>query len=125
MKNGTSEAREVGVDFDLVPSALKRGSIKGWGCARAILVFVNSIQGNVKREIRSLDRSSRSMSPYFLSLFPFFGLTKGAVYGHLSYANLIFHRNRIALSLHYTPLRQTSLTSVVDLFILLVSILKR
>lgn len=54
MKNGTSEAREVGVDFDLVPSALKRGSIKGWGCA--ILVFVNSIQGNVKREIRSLDR---------------------------------------------------------------------
>lgn len=71
MKNGTSEAREVGVDFDLVPSALKRGSIKGWGCARAILVFVNSIQGNVKREIRSLDRSSRSMSPYFLSLFLF------------------------------------------------------
>lgn len=125
MKNGTSEAREVGVDFDLVPSALKRGSIKGWGCA--ILVFVNSIQGNVKREIRSLDRSSRSMSPYFLSLFlfSFFGLTKGAVYGHLSYANLIFHRNRIALYLHYTPLRQTSLTSVVDLFILLVSILKR
>lgn len=58
MKNGTSEAREVGVDFDLVPSALKRGSIKGWGCA--ILVFVNSIQGNVNAKfdllIDDLDR---------------------------------------------------------------------
>lgn len=73
-----------------------------------------------------IDDLDRWVHIFFLfSFFPFFGLTKGAVYGHLSYANLIFHRNRIALYLHYTPLRQTSLTSVVDLFILLVSILKR